>query len=409
MIFRSIVLLFLLFATRPLHAQDTITARSTLVLVPALVRDKAGSIVFTLTADDFALTDDGIAQKITLEQDTGGEPLALVVVLQAGAATQTSGWHPEDRSAPQDRFHSLSTMVEAMAGNVPHTTAVVGFESHPMLLQTFTTDADAIASTIHKFTATEPVGHGSAILDSLGFAVDLLRKQPPTVRRAILLLSETNDRGSVMTLDQALRAISDTNTAIYSIAYSTGYAEASQYGHKVLPTKRVPPRKPGSPLPPTPPAEPLGKVETLARASALAAIAGISFENPNPNPPHGCMGKDLNALPGETQSKASQGFDCLTQFAPPLALAKMAAIAAIHDMSVNIPESVARLTGGEYFKLNTARNLERDLTTIAGGGRDARLGPTRGPHRSLVLRVRRRRGSGVDAQLDDRDRQDRGE
>ena len=30
------------------------------------------------------LTDDGIPQKLTLEQDTGSEPLALVVLIEAG-------------------------------------------------------------------------------------------------------------------------------------------------------------------------------------------------------------------------------------------------------------------------------------------------------------------------------------
>src|ERR1035437_9967146 len=77
-------------------------------------------------------------------------------------------------------------------------------------------------------------------LDSLGFSIDLLRKQPIQYRRAILLISETNDRGSKLKLDDALRAISDTNTAIYSIAYSTGNTDAAQYAHRELPTKRKP-------------------------------------------------------------------------------------------------------------------------------------------------------------------------
>jgi hypothetical protein len=57
-------------------SQSLLSTRSTLVLVPALVRTRAGKMVFTLKADDFTLTDDGIPQKLTLEQDTGSEPLA---------------------------------------------------------------------------------------------------------------------------------------------------------------------------------------------------------------------------------------------------------------------------------------------------------------------------------------------
>src|SRR5580698_9534493 len=65
----------------------TLTSQSTLVLVPALVRDKnkAGTLVFTLTVDDFVLTDDGIPQKLHLEQHTGPTPLALGVNTEGGA------------------------------------------------------------------------------------------------------------------------------------------------------------------------------------------------------------------------------------------------------------------------------------------------------------------------------------
>jgi hypothetical protein len=48
-----------------------------------------------------------------------------------------------------------------------------------------------------------------------------------------------------------------------------------------------------------------------------------------------------------------------------LALAKMAAIAATDGLKRNIPETVAHLTGGEYYKLTDARSLERDLVTIS--------------------------------------------
>ncbi|MDQ2926498.1 MAG: VWA domain-containing protein, partial [Acidobacteriota bacterium] len=42
---------------------STLSVRSTLVLVPALVKTKGGDVVFTLSADDFILTDDGVEQK----------------------------------------------------------------------------------------------------------------------------------------------------------------------------------------------------------------------------------------------------------------------------------------------------------------------------------------------------------
>jgi len=43
----------------------------------------------------------------------------------------------------------------------------------------------------------------------------------------------------------------------------------------------------------------------------------------------------------------------------------MAAIATSDALQRNVPETVARLTGGEYFKLTDAKSLERDMAAIA--------------------------------------------
>jgi VWFA-related protein len=321
-----------------------LSTRSTLVLAPALVRNRVGDLVFTLTASDFVLTDDGVPQKLTLEQDTGGGPLALVVVIEIGGAGARE-FNQFSSIAPP-----LSPMLASIVGNVPHKVAVVAFDSQPTLLQSFTANLDSAADVIadltpgcsrqhHLDNCASPLAihnlalgdNGAAILDALAFSVDLLRDQPSQYRRAVLLISETLDRSSHLTLEDALRAISDTNTVIYSIGYSTGKSEAAHYAARELPTQ------PG----------------------------GLWMENHHPNPPNGCMGKDPDPDPDATHNKAIQAYDCLTQLVPPLALAKMAAIAASDGLKRNVPETVAHLTGGEYFKLTDARALERSLATIS--------------------------------------------
>ena len=298
----------------PTAAQaSTLTTRSTLVLVPALVRNKAHALVFTLKADDFALTDDGVPQKLKLEQDTGGEPLALVVDIEGGGAGVDE----------LDKYRALAPMLSAVVGGVPHKIAVVGFDSSPVLVEDFTPDNDRAAHAINALIADDSGDNGAAILDSLGFSLDLLRKQPAEYRRAILLVSETNDHGSKLRLDEALREISDTNTAIYSIGFSSGMDEL----------------KNGS-------------------ANALGSST--------PGPAHGCMSRDPNDPNVDlNKSPAEQAYGCLELLAPPLALAKAAVIAIFEGLQKNIPETVARLTGGEYFKLGSEKNLERDLATIS--------------------------------------------
>ena len=77
-----------------------------------------------------------------------------------------------------------------------------------------------------------PGNRGAAILDGLGFALYMLRQQPSGYRRAVLLISETVDHGSRVTLDDALREISDTNTAIYSLGFSSSKSDVKHEASK---------------------------------------------------------------------------------------------------------------------------------------------------------------------------------
>ena len=297
----------------PASQTPTISSQSTLVLVPALVRNKAGQLLFTLKQDDFVLTDDGVPQKLHLEEDTGGEPLALVVDIEGGGAG----------ARELEKYGPLAPMLESVVGDVPHKVAVVGYDSSPVLVQDFTPNIDLAARGIEALIADDNGDNGAATLDSLGFALDLLRKQPIQYRRAILLISETNDRGSHLKLVDALKAISDTNTAIYSIGFSSG---VSDFKHE--------------------------SVKALGDST--------------PGPAHGCMSRDPNdPNVNLKQNPAEQAYGCLALLAPPLRLAQAAAMAIFEGMHKNIPETVARLTGGEYFKLTNAKSLERDLATIS--------------------------------------------
>ena len=156
----------------------TLTSQSTLVLVPALVRDenRGNNLVFTLNVDDFVLTDDGIPQKLHLEQDTGGEPLALVVDIEGGGAGV----------GELAKLGSLEVMLDSVVGAVPHRIAVVGYDSSPVLVQDFTPDTDLAVKGIQALVADDNGDKGAATLDSLGFSKDLLRKQPTQYRRAVL-------------------------------------------------------------------------------------------------------------------------------------------------------------------------------------------------------------------------------
>ena len=350
---------FILLAVPSLVAQQpsgpplkgpSLRTETSVVIVPALVRTRAGELVYTLNAEDFRLTDDGIPQALTLERDTGGEPLALVVLVEIGGAGARA-FLKYDTIAPP-----LAPMLASIVGNVARQVAVVTFDSHPQLVQDFTGDLDEAAGALrdlqpgctrqeHYDNCTgpnpihnKPLGdNGAAILDSLEFAVDMLRPMSAGYRRAVLLVSETLDRGSETTIAQAVRDITDTNTTIYSVGFSTAKSEAVNYARRQLPLS----------------------------PDSRTKLGWLELHNPHPNPPHGCMGKDPDPDPDATHNKWAQAYDCLAQLAPPLGFAKMAAIATVDGLRTNVPETVAHLTGGEYFKLGNEKNLEHDLATIA--------------------------------------------
>jgi VWFA-related protein len=284
-----------------------LSSRTTLVTVPALVKTKAGEPVFTLKTEDFIVTDDGAVQKAILDEDTGSEPLALVIVVETGGAG----------ARKIDSYHHLGPSIEAVIGAVPHKVAIVQFDGAPQLALNFTSDLNAVGESLQNLE----VGDGNAaILDSLRFSVNLLRRQPASYRRAILLISETVDHGSQSTLDQALRDVSDTNTAIYSLNFSSG-------------------------------------------KSAAKHEAAQTLSSNTPGPKGGCMSRGPDA--DLSKSRLEQTYDCLSLLAPPLRLAKAAALAAADSLKHNAAESVAQLTGGESIPFKDARSLERGVQTIS--------------------------------------------
>ena len=66
-------------------APPTLRTRSTLVEVPALVKNKRGEVVFDLTLADFSLTDNGEVQQLALESDSDSRPLALAIFVEPPA------------------------------------------------------------------------------------------------------------------------------------------------------------------------------------------------------------------------------------------------------------------------------------------------------------------------------------
>lgn len=305
----------LLFAAADTRAQHSdadatlLTVRSTVVLVPALVKTRQGSVVFGLAAGDFSLSDNGVPQILTLDQDTDSQPLALAICVETGGAGRD---HLED-------YDHLDAILDALIGGVEHRVAVIGFDSSPHLLLPFTPET---AEAGLKLSSLRKGDSGAAVLDGVAFAVAQLRTQPARYRRAILLIAETIDQGSSTPLGEALRLISDSNTSLYSFGFSSTHAaiahEASKFGY--------------------------GPTE--------------------PGPAHGCFSRD--GADAEYDGHYSrQVLDCLSQLAPPIRLATMAFLTARNALRTNTTASLAQLTGGEFFRFSNAKSLQNGLIAVS--------------------------------------------
>ena len=290
----------------------TLTVESNLVEVPALVTTKHHDVVFTLTASDFALTDDGVPQRLTLVPDTDSQPLALAVVVETGGAGAS---HLAD-------YTHLDAILDALIGHVPHRVALIAFDSTPHLILPFTPSTDLIAGQLMRLQPGDP---GAAILDAVAFAVRMLSQQPPQYRRALLLLSETIDQGSFTSSNQALQLISDTNTTMYAFAFSS--------------------------------------------TRAAVAHEASKFSRPDePGPAHGCFSRDHTGDPGDDEYNghySRQVLDCISDLAPPLRLATMAFLAAHNALRTNTAASIAHLTGGEFLHFHDAKDLQTGLIRVS--------------------------------------------
>lgn len=293
---------------------DTLRVDSNLVLVTALVKSHNGERVYLLNSKDFSLLDNGIPQTVQVDEETGREPLALAIIVQTGGRA----------AARLNDYQHIEPLLEDLIGDVPHTVAVIRFDSTPSLAHGFT---ESIPDASGAIARLEPGNGGAAILDAVAFGIGQLKNLPLRYRRAILLISETFDNGSQISLGDAVRVMCDTNTTIYSLAFSSARADAAH------------------------------------RAEKIPRLGGTSYSQ-TPYAPGGCMSRAPGADPDSHGNRSIQAWDCAGDLLPPLRIAELAFVAAKNGLGRNVPKTLASLTGGEYFDFNDASSLANRMFVL---------------------------------------------
>lgn len=197
-------------------AQDSSTTLRVItreVLVPTLVEKNGGDVVYGLQQSDFVLEDNGVPQKIRVQEELDTAPVALVVAVEQGGAS----------ALEFDKVAHLAPLLDMFLTDPHSEVALMGFDSRPHLIQDYTHSSDNLSNALKQM---EPGDGGAAILDTISSAVDLLETQPKEYRRVLLLISEERDHGSKHTKPAGLiQKIGRSDVLVLSVSFSPARAE----------------------------------------------------------------------------------------------------------------------------------------------------------------------------------------
>jgi VWFA-related protein len=194
---------------------DTPTLRITTqeVLVPTLVEKRGGGIVYGLKGDDFVLEDNGVPQKVHVQEEMDTAPVSLVVAVEQGGMSVLEF----------DKVAKLGPLLDLFLSDPRSQAALVGFDSQPQLIHDYTNSGEDLNQAVKTM---EPGDGGAAILDTISYAVDLLESQPKEFRRVLLLISEERDHGSKHAkVEQVIQKIGQSDVLVLTVSFSPVQAE----------------------------------------------------------------------------------------------------------------------------------------------------------------------------------------
>lgn len=241
----------IVLAALPLRAQQpaaspaappTITVNAQLVNLPVIVRDKNGALVQNLTKEDFALSVDGHPHTIRYFDKDNDLPLTLGLLVDVSGSVRSE--LDIERIASQA---FLDQMVIAPPNRTPDQAFLIQFAHEADLLQDLTPSHVKLRAALNQVGAEDRddrdrnnnsgsgYGHhhggfhggggGTTLYDAIFLASDQLMKKQHG-RKALVVLTDGEDRGSMETLQSAIAAAQRAETVVYAI-----YFKGEQHGY----------------------------------------------------------------------------------------------------------------------------------------------------------------------------------
>ena len=197
------------------RATPTLRVTPTEVLVPTLVEKRGGGILYGLKQGDFVLEDNGVPQKIRVQEEMDSAPVSLVVAVEQGGVSVLEF----------DKLAKLGPLLDLFLTDPRSEAALMGFDSKPHLIRDYAHSSQDLNDALNHLQSGDG---GAAILDTVSSAVDLLETQPKEYRRVLLLISEERDHGSKHTkIPELIEKIGGSDVLVLSVSFSPALAELS--------------------------------------------------------------------------------------------------------------------------------------------------------------------------------------
>ncbi|HTZ89874.1 MAG TPA: VWA domain-containing protein [Alloacidobacterium sp.] len=203
----------------------TLSVDVKVVTLPVTVRDKKGQIVTNLTKDDFTLLEDNRPQTIKYFNLDTNLPLTLGLLVDTSMSMRNA--FDQEKTASKTFLNQMLTQPQDKA-------FLIHFDREVELLQDLTPSKDKLSAALEDLGPTQQPyqttsdsdsgqqrmhhGGGTQLYDAIFLASDELMKKQQG-RKAIVVLSDGQDRGSRETLNSAIEAAQRANTVVYTIYF----------------------------------------------------------------------------------------------------------------------------------------------------------------------------------------------
>ena len=194
----------------PEEPVTTLKVSTRIVEISAVVKTKDGEARGGMTKDDFVLKQDGREEPIHYFSQGSELPLTFALLVD------TSG---SQRTFIGDEVQASDIFFETMLGRREDRAMLVQFDAHIQQLRGMTSSADALHLALlglgpHASTM------GGTLLNDAVFTVSKNVLARETGRKAIVILSDGGDNGSLHSVEQAVEQAQRGDVQIYSILYS---------------------------------------------------------------------------------------------------------------------------------------------------------------------------------------------